>query len=52
MMPMSEESIPGAPRMQLFFLLGAVQNLPNWILADSGSVRNLISEAIYKKLLY
>ena len=49
---MSEESTPGAARMQLFFVLGAVQNLPIWILADSGSVRNLISEAIYRKLPY
>ena len=38
---MSEESTPGTPRMQLFFVLGAVQSLPVWILADSGSVRNL-----------
>ena len=33
-MPMSEEFTPEAPRMQLFFVLGAVQNLPTWILAD------------------
>ena len=50
--PMSEESIPGAPRMQLFFVLGAVQYLPTWILADTRSVQNLISKAIYKKLPY
>ena len=49
---MSEESTPGTPRMQLFFVLGAVQTLPTWILADSGSVRNLVDEAVYKKLLY
>ena len=47
---MTEESTPGAPRMQLFFVLGAVQTLPVWILADSGSVRNLIDEAVFKKL--
>ena len=51
-MPMSEEFTPGAPRMQVFFVLGAVQNLPTWILADSGSVQNLISEAINRKLPY
>ena len=39
---MSEESTPRTPRMQLFFVLGAVQTLPVWILAYSGSVRNLI----------
>ena len=36
--------------MQLFFVLGTVQTLPVWILADSGSVRNLIDEAVYLKL--
>ena len=49
---MSEESTPGTPRMQLFFVLGAVHTLPTWILADSGSVWNLVDEAIYKKLPY
>ncbi len=49
---MSPESTPGTPRMQLFFILGAVQTLPLWILADSGSVRNLIDEAVYNRLLY
>ena len=33
-MPMSEESTPGAPRMQLIFVLEEVQNFPTWILAD------------------
>ncbi len=51
-MPMSEESTPGSARMQLFFVLGAVQTLPTWILADSGSVRNLVDETVYKKLPY
>ena len=50
-MPMSEKSTPGTARMQLFFVLGAVQTLPTWILADSGSVRNLV-EMVYKKLPY
>ena len=36
--------------MQLFFILGAVQTLPVWILADSGSVRNLIDESVYNRL--
>ena len=49
-LPMSDESTPGTPRMQLFFVLGAVQTLPTWILADSGSVQNLVDEAVYKKL--
>ena len=48
----SEESTLGTPRMQLFFILGAVQTLPVWILADSGSVRNLIDEAVYNRLPY
>ena len=48
----SEESTPGTPRMQLFFVLGAVQTLPVWILADSGSVRNLIEDSVYRRLPY
>ena len=47
---MGEESTPGSARMQLFFVLGAIQTLPVWILADSGSVRNLIDEAVYRRL--
>ncbi len=47
---MSPESTPGTPLMQLFFILGAVQTLPAWILADSGSVRNLIDESVYNRL--
>lgn len=47
-MPMSEESIPGTALLQLFFVLGAVQTLPTWILADSGSIQNLIDDAVYK----
>ena len=38
--------------MQLFFVLGAVQTFPVWILADSGSVRNLIDESVYCRLPY
>ena len=47
---MGEESSPGSARMQLVFVLGAVQTLPVWILADSGSVRNLNDEAVYLRL--
>ena len=36
--------------MQLFFILGAVQTLPVWILADSGLVHNLIDESVYNRL--
>ena len=36
--------------MQLFFVLAAVQTRPVWILADSGSVRNLIDESTFNKL--
>ena len=49
---MSEESTPGSERMQLFFVLEAVQTLSTWILVDSGSVQNLVDEIIYKKLPY
>ena len=51
-MPMSEESNPGTARMQLFLVLGAVQTLQTWILANSGSVQNLVDEMIYKKVSY
>ena len=51
-MHMSEESTPGAPQMQLFFVLEAVQAYHTSILADSQSLQNLISKAIYKKLPY
>ena len=47
---MSEESTPGTPQMQLFFVLGVVQTLPVWILADAGSVRNLIDESVFNCL--
>ena len=50
MAAMSEESTPGTPRMLLFFVLGTIQTTPVWILADSGSVRNLIDEALFKRL--
>ena len=34
----------------MLFILGGVQTLPVWILADSGSVRNLIDESVYNRL--
>ena len=36
--------------MQFFFVLGAVQFLPVWLYADSGSVSNLIDKAVYNRL--
>ena len=50
MLGINEESTFGTPRLQLFFVIGAVQDLPVWILADSGSVSNLINETVYKRL--
>ena len=38
------------PRACNFSLCWEVQTLPVWILADSGSVRNLIDEAVYDRL--
>ena len=38
--------------MQLFFVLGAVQKLPVWILADSGSLRNLKDKSVFNRLLF
>ena len=49
---MSGESTPVTPRIQLFFILGAVQTLTVWILADSRSVRNLIDESVFNRLPY
>ena len=46
MATMIEESTPGTPRIKLVFVLGEVLTLPVWILADSGSIRNLIPEAV------
>ena len=47
---MSDESTPGTVRMKLFFVLCAVQTLPVWVLVDFGSVRNLVNEALFRKL--
>jgi len=42
---------PQSPaRMRLFFVEGMIQTVPIWILADSGSTRNLISEATFNRL--
>ena len=49
---MSEESTPGTSQMQLLIVLGAVQTLPFWILADSGFVRNLIEESVFNRFSF
>ena len=45
----SFEYTPGNPRTMLFFVRGTVQNKTNCVLADSGSVRNLIYD-VFKSL--
>ena len=50
LLELSEEFTPGTPRMQLFFILGAVQTLSVCIFADSGSVRYLIDNAVNNRL--
>ena len=42
------EETPARPK--LFFVLGSIQTTPIWILADSGSARNLIAESTFNKL--
>ena len=49
---MTEKSTVKTFQMQIFFVLGAVQTLAVLILADSGSVRNLIDKSVYRRLLY
>ena len=49
---MSKESTSGIPQMQLSFIFGAVQTLPVWILADSSSVRNLITKVVNNRLFF
>ena len=46
----SLESTPGNPKTMLFFVRGIVQNKTHWVLADSGSVRNLIDDEVFKLL--
>ena len=48
----SLESTPGNPRTMLFFVQGIIQNQTHWILADSGSVRNLIDYDVFRSLPY
>ena len=43
---------PGHSRMRLFFVESMVQNTPLWMLADSGSSRNLISENVFRRLAF
>lgn len=54
-----EASLVGQPeptqaitRMRLFFVIGVVQALPMWILADSGSARNLISREAFNDFAF
>ena len=48
----SLESTPGNPRTALYFVEGNIQNQTHWILADSGSVRNLINDEVFRGLPY
>ena len=41
---------PNTSRIKLFFVESMVQSTPMWILADSGSSRNLISEITFSRL--
>ena len=41
---------PNTSRMKVYFLESMVQSTPMWILADSGSSRNLISEITFSRL--
>lgn len=46
------ELIPAKTRLRKFYVFNVVQSLPVYILADSGSARNLISLAMFKRLTY
>ena len=48
----SLESTPGNLRTMLFFVQGIIQNQTHWVLADSGSVRNLIDYDVFRSLPY
>lgn len=52
MLSMIKESTSGTPRLQLFFVFGAVQTLLVWIFTDPNFVRHLIAEAVYIRLPY
>ena len=51
-----DPAMPSVPetssRLRLFFVEAMVQSVPMWILADSGSSRNLINENVYRRLPY
>ena len=49
---LSKKSTPETPRMQLFFVLGAVQTMSMWILQDFRFVQYLIIKAVYNRLPY
>ena len=46
----SLESTPGNPRTILFFVCGIVHNQILWVLAKSGSVKNLIDDDVFSFL--
>ena len=48
----SEESTSKTLRMQLLFVLSAVQTLPVWIFVDSGYVRNFIDDSFFNRLSF
>ena len=48
----SLESTPGNPRKMPYFVHGIIQNQTHWVLADSGSVRNLIDNDVFRSLPY
>lgn len=48
----STEDSNSAPRLKLFFVMASVQTMSVLILADSGSERNLMSEAFFSGLLF
>ena len=43
---------PNTSRMRLFFVESMVQSTPMWLLAESGSSRNLINELAFSRLLF
>ena len=48
----SLELTEGNPRTMLFFVQGIIENQTHWVLADSGSVRNLIDHDVFRSLPY
>ena len=48
----SEKYTPRTQGMQLLFVVGSVQTIPVWILADLGLIRNHVDKAVYNRLPY